>query len=531
MIARLLVALFLLAGTAVAQTTVAPATTAPATTAPATPAAASRPAGLPGPCAIVTLQGEINDYTDQVFEKHVAQAKAAGARTILVRFDTPGGLVVTALRMSQFIKHERGDVKMVAVVHEMAFSAGSMLAVACDRIVMEPGAWIGDCAPIQIGPDGLKTMGQAERAKMESPILADFLDSADRAGYDRLMLSAMVQYGVVVNYLQSPTGEKRFANAADATELKSEGWTDVPGVFNPVDSADTLLTVGDQLAARIGLSAGTVQSPEAYAATLGLPVVGSFDTTVSERVVDFLSNAAVRGLLTTLFLAAVYTAFSKPGTGLPEFAALILGALLLGVPLLTGYAGWFELLLIFGGLALVALELFVIPHFGLGALIGGIMIVVGLVLTFAPPDLPGGGLIPQLQATRTALRNGVYVVTICLVVSMFLWYWLSHYLPAIPYMNRLVLTTSVGSTPEPGDGRQLAEYTWPLVGDAGRSVTRLTPGGVARFFDPIINDDRNVDVVCDHGYVDDGRPVVVRSREGPRVIVRAVEASAEAGTA
>ena len=475
-----------------------------------------------GPAAVVQFSGEVNDYSADVFEHHVAAAKSAGAKTILLELDTPGGAVVAALRMSQFIKQQRADVRFVAVVHGIALSAGSMIAVACDRIVMEPASLLGDCAPIVIGPQGLQTLGPAERAKMESPILAEFYDSADKNGYDHLLVSAMVQYGVTVNYLQSPAGERRFVDDADAKTLRDQGWTGVPGVPTPLDGAAQLLTVNDATAAKIGLSDRTVASPEAYAASLGLPIVGVFRTTFGEELVAFLSNAAFRSVLGIVFLWALYVAVTKPGTGAPEVLALVSGAVLVGVPFLTGYAGWLELLMILLGVLLIAMELFVIPGFGLAGVSGIVLLVVGLVLTYAPPELPGGGLFPQLPGDRLALKHGLLAVTSGLVVSAGLWVWLARYLPSIPYMNRLVLKTSAGTAAEAGDVRQAVEQTWPAVGDGGTALTKLTPGGVAQFFDPIVNDARPVDVVSDHGYVAAGTPLVVRHREGTRVVVRAV---------
>ncbi|HEY0008136.1 MAG TPA: hypothetical protein VGB55_05395, partial [Tepidisphaeraceae bacterium] len=52
-------------------------------------------------------------------------------------------------------------------------------------------------------------------------------------------------------------------------------------------------------------------------------------------------------------------------------------------------------------------------------------------------------------------------------------------------------------------------------------ATDLRPGGTVRFFDPIINDHRNVDVISDQGFVPAGRTVIVRRRQGSEIVVRA----------
>ena len=57
-------------------------------------------------------------------------------------------------------------------------------------------------------------------------------------------------------------------------------------------------------------------------------------------------------------------------------------ALLVGVPLLTGYAQWWEIIVILIGVALLALELFVLPGFGVAGILGLVCILFGLIMTF-----------------------------------------------------------------------------------------------------------------------------------------------------
>jgi membrane-bound serine protease (ClpP class) len=303
-----------------------------------------------------------------------------------------------------------------------------------------------------------------------------------------------------------------------------------------VDDESTLLTVSDSTAARIGISRGTVNSVESLAGQQSLSIITRFETTAGESLLAMLNGSALRGILSIVFMVALYTSFSHPGTGLPEVGAMISGAILFGVPLVTGYAGWLEVALILIGIALLAVELFVLPGFGVAGIAGIVLVLGGLVLTFVPseaPALPGGSpsVVPQLQQTKDALLEGFSVVAIGAVVSILLWLWLARFLPSIPYMNRLVLTTTVGSTPEAGEdaGRVAMESAWPAVGTSGVASTDLRPGGVGRFFDPIINDNRNTDVICDAGFVRAGEGIVVRAHEGPVVVVRGVPHETTAG--
>ena len=185
--------------------------------------------------AVVVLQGEIDDYSRDTLMRRFANARAVGADTIILQIDTYGGLVTAGLDISRFIK-QQSDLHTIAFIHNKAISAGAMISMACDEIVMEPVATLGDCAPIMLRSDGsMDAMPDAERAKMESPILDDFRDSAQRNGHDKLVAEAMVAVDRVVHYVQSPTGEKRFVNQADFDKRAGEGWKPVEGVRDPVD--------------------------------------------------------------------------------------------------------------------------------------------------------------------------------------------------------------------------------------------------------------------------------------------------------
>src|SRR5580698_4863020 len=130
---------------------------------------ATQPAG--GKVAIVQLSGEINDFDRDQFIRHFNDARAAGAQTVIVNLDTYGGLVTSGLEISHFLKRQ-SDIHTIAYVEDKAISAGAMIAMACNEIVMSRSATLGDCAPIVFNFDGtLDSLPAAERAKQESPIL------------------------------------------------------------------------------------------------------------------------------------------------------------------------------------------------------------------------------------------------------------------------------------------------------------------------------------------------------------------------
>src|SRR5207249_10977611 len=181
------------------------------------PATTQPTAAAPIPAAVVVLKGVVDEYSQETLLKRIDQAKANGVKTVILQLDTPGGLVLAAQQITGYLR-EQHDIHTVAFVNHKALSAGIMIGLSCDELVMAPGAMIGDCAPIMMTDDGtLQTLGETERAKMESPILADFYASSLRNGYDPLLTQSMVSMKRVVRYLQSPDGKTRkFVDDKDA---------------------------------------------------------------------------------------------------------------------------------------------------------------------------------------------------------------------------------------------------------------------------------------------------------------------------
>src|SRR5438552_3255049 len=107
----------------------------------------SNSSAQPVPAAIVELRGVIDDFSRDSLFKRFDQATAAGAKVIILKLNTPGGLASAGLDISRFLRSQ-SDVRTVAFVDGKALSAGIMVGLAADKLVMAPGSLIGDSAPI-----------------------------------------------------------------------------------------------------------------------------------------------------------------------------------------------------------------------------------------------------------------------------------------------------------------------------------------------------------------------------------------------
>jgi membrane-bound serine protease (ClpP class) len=468
---------------------------------------------------VITIAGEIDDYNrDQLFRRF-DDAKKLGAKVVILNVDTYGGLLTSGLEISRFVKRQ-DDLHVVAYVQDKAISAGAMIAMACDEIVVSDSASLGDCAPIIFGPGGLEAMPAAERAKAEAPVLLDFNESALRNHHDPLLAAAMVDVSRVVYWVQNDKGDRRFVNEKEYADLiATKKWVSVPGEAVPIVGPQALLTVDSDQAVRYGLASAKFSTVEALAQACHYDVVADFTPGWGEMAVEFLSGAVVRGILIVVFLQCLYIVLHAPGHGVAEVCGLIALVLMLGVPLLTGYAQWWEILVIFLGLALVSLEILLPGHLFPG-ITGGILVIFGLVMTFVPAGLNGPAYVPN-HANWPLMEKGILVVAAAMGSSVFLWFWLNKFLPKMPVLNRLILTAATGNAA--ATARAPVSDPWPPPGAVGKATSELLPGGTAEFFDPAIADVRVAFVVSEAGYVPAGSEIVVREVSGPSIVVRRKE--------
>src|SRR6185312_7011457 len=209
------------------------------------------------PVAILTLVGEIDDYSRDNLLRRFEQAKAMGAKVVIIDIDSPGGLVTSSMDISRYLKRQDG-IRTIAFIRDKAYSGAAMVSVACNEIWMANGAVLGDCAPIIFAPTGgLEPLPAAERAKQESPIVKDFEESANRNGYSPVVARAMVSVQLSVYFLEDAEGHRKIVDEPEYKKLTATGdWKPVPGFDNPIDGPTTLLTVYPDEAMALGLAKG-----------------------------------------------------------------------------------------------------------------------------------------------------------------------------------------------------------------------------------------------------------------------------------
>jgi len=493
--------------------------------------------------AIVPITGEISDVTHESIKRRVELARQAGAEVIVFEIDTPGGAVVAALDICDFIKN-LSEIHTVAWVHTQAISAGSMISMACDEIVVAPASSIGDCGVLMASPIGAQAVPEELRAKAESPVLTQFRDSANRFGYPKALCEALVVSERIVWWLQSTeTGQREFVTDQVKVMRLGEGldpttqpagdeprtWKLVESyqdpvtgrsitVEQPIVDQDELLTMTQSEAIVYGFAKGIVGTESDLQGRYNLAGAPSrFEFTWSEVLTRYMTSMPVRVFLLILILLGAYVEFHTPGVGVPGLVALICLAVFVGAPYLTGLASVWDLVLILIGVLLLLLELFVIPGFGVAGIIGVVLVLVGIFGTFIPAEPGPWQVVPQLPATWEAIKSGVTAMMVAGLVSIAVMWYLARYLPQIPVASQLILSGEVARGQTLDAGGPTIETVAVEVGDRGVALSILRPAGTAR-----IRGQRR-DVVTQGEMIDKGAPVEVLDVRGNHIVVRQLD--------
>ena len=168
--------------------------------------------------AVLTVHGEIDYVTYHSLERRIEQAVNAGADAIVLDIDTLGGRLDATLEICSLLKDPSiTPPNTVAWIHPKAYSAGTIIALACREIVVAPNATFGDAAPIHGVPlAGIIQMAPTERAKVEMPLLSEVVESARQNHYDENLVQSFVSVGIELWLIENEkTGERVVVDRAE----------------------------------------------------------------------------------------------------------------------------------------------------------------------------------------------------------------------------------------------------------------------------------------------------------------------------
>jgi len=489
-------------------------------------------ADRPAKAAIITVSEMVDEGLYESIKRRTEAALSEGATHLIYQMDTFGGRVDSAIDIYTYLLQDVGHrARTIAYIPTKAISAGALIAVSCQDIIMRKAAKLGDCAPIQLGG---KLEG-VEREKIESTLRSYFTDAAEINGYPPALCRAMVSAQLAVYQVKNRrTGGFEYLEKED---LGGEPNAYVGG-RKLIDKEGELLTVTADQALEYGLARAVAGGLERQAVEEALVFLeqrdgvrfprpaGVWETNWSEQLVRWIASPAVSGILLAVALLGIYIELNTPGVILPGAAAALALAILFGSKFLIGLANWWEIVVFVIGLGLLGLEILVLPGFGVAGILGIVLMLLGLGAMMVP-NKPGELPIPvgeyEWQGFEQSLIWSMVGLLLFVVAAMLA----GTYMSRLPFLKRLVLAgpgggggggagRGYGGRGEGAAGSGAAAIESPAVkaGEGGVSLTPLRPAGNARF------GNKRLPVVTRGEMVEPGREIVVIRIEGNNVIVK-----------
>ncbi len=474
---------------------------------------------------VITIREAIASKTFRAIKRKIIRSRTAGAELIIFDMDTWGGGVIPALDIARLIKTELDDVYTICYVRTRGVSAGALIALSCDEIVMTPSGKLGDSAPISMGEklEGIK------REKMETVLRTEFAESAERNGYPVALAESMVTISREVWLVRNiKTRELRYVLRKDYSGRVSAtpGTTTAPSnpkadweVLRTVVQNTELLTLTPKEALQYGFVSTLIKAPREDPLS---GVLARFNVTDpplvlednwSEELVGFLASAPVMGFLFFAAIVCAYIEMHTPGFGVAGTAALICLSVIFGSRFLIGMAAWWEIALFAVGLILLAVEVFITPGFGVLG-ISGVICCVAALLAMIVPNAPDKLPIPDSPLTWSLFKSGATAMLLGFLGACAATLLLARFLPKIPIASRLILATPKIEPSSPADAgaaiRQIG------IGEVGLVEGPCRPVGKVRFGDTL------ADAIAEGGFLEAGEHVTVVKIEGNRVIVTPV---------
>jgi len=471
---------------------------------------------------VITCQGMIDDGLFKSMKRRVGLALEQGATYIILEISTYGGLVKSADDISKFLILETSKkAHTVAYVKTEAISAGAMIGVSCQDIIMRESTTIGACTPMSLGQE----MEGVEREKTESFIRAIFDRAAQANGYPQALLRAMVSQKIEVYRVKhKETDEYAFFETVD-----------LPTDANVYDLAhkkivvpkDKILTVEAALAHEYGVARavvedlhGLLQYLEKRDGVVFAETPAVLETNWSEEMVRKLNHPAVMSVLVMIGMLGLYIEFGSPGLGLPGLAAVVCFTVIIGSKYLTGLANWVEVALFVIGILLLLIEFLLIPGFGIAGIAGIICVLAGVfgMLIRNPPDqIPW----PQTSMDWHDLGAGVLGLSLGFGGFLVLAGLCAKYMTKLQFLSGLILVPSAqagtGVLPVSKTSTHDSTAESLRVGMQGQATTPLRPAGRVRFQRTM------VDCVAQGDFIVKGTLVEIIEIHGNHVTVRSME--------
>ncbi len=471
---------------------------------------------------IINIRTEIGRGLRVYINNGIRDSEMVNADAIIFDVDTPGGRVDAAVEIVRAIQET--EIPTIAYVNRQAISAGALISLACDQIVMSSGGTIGDAAPVTIQGDEL---GE----KAVSYIRATIKSTAERQGRNTGVAATMVdkrlylvqgEDGIIEAIRPEAYNDRR--NAGEKLEVIVAGGdegelltltAEEASRYNladgQADSIEDLLAMYEIVeidGTRMALTKETVLQKQTE---LGTPrvreikslkggIIQEVSVTLADRIVFFITSPWASSVLLSLGALGLFVEIRTPGFGVPGILGLLcLGLFFGGHMLLQIEAEWAATAFVLG-VGLLLLEIFVIPGFGVAG-IAGVALISGSVL--------------YIFKSAYELEDAVFWLSVSVILTFVFSIMLAYVLPKTRTWNRFVLETTMDS--ELGYHSASRDDFQGYLGKTATALTPLRPSGIVRL------GDKRLDVVTVGDFIDSETSVKIVDVEGSKIFVEAID--------
>ena len=282
----------------------------------------------------IRLNQDIDPSAQRLVTLGLEKAAEADADYVILDINTYGGAVNAADSIRAALL--RYDRPVAAFVNLQAASAGALISIACDSIYMKTGSTIGAATVVD-------QTGKVMPDKYQSFMRGMMRSTAQANGRDPHIAESMTDTANVLS--MTPTEAIDAGYCEGICESEYEVAKKMSG-----DKEFVIKNMED-------------------------------DMTLLDRIIQFLLNPLLQSIFMMMIIGGIFVEIRTPGIGLPLITAIV-GALLYFAPGYLGHlvSSW-EILLFVVGLILIAMEIFVIPGFGICGISGILAIVVSLAFS------------------------------------------------------------------------------------------------------------------------------------------------------
>jgi len=303
----------------------------------------------------VPVDGVVHPITVEIINHAIEQAQAEHAAVLLIRLDTPGGLLdATRQIIQQLSASPIPVVTYVAPSGARAASAGFFILEAGDVAAMAPGTNTGAASPVLMG----QQMDPVMREKVENDAAALLRSMTSRRGRNTQLAEDAVRKAKAFTEKEALDQKLIDLIASDEQQL-----------FKQLDGREITRWDGRKQVLHVAGAAVT-----------------EVRRTLRERLMESISDPNIGFILLVLGALGIYVEFSSPGLIFAGVAGAIL--LLLGLSSLSILPiNWVGVALLLLSVVLFVLEAKLASHgvLGIGATIS--MVLGAMLLINGPPEL------------------------------------------------------------------------------------------------------------------------------------------------